>query len=393
MNKEKISPKTQAQQALSRGEWRKALECFQNHCAQEPKDLRSQLKVAELLERLGQKKEAVQNYRKVAEAYAEDGFLLQAISINKMILRIDPSSKDVNDQLARLYAEKTRETKPLHPFPHIPLFSELNEEELQSLLKKVLVKTFPPDTFICREGESGESLLVMSRGEVAITKQTSKGKEIWIRKIGEGDFFGEFGFFTDQRRHANVKAMTECEVLEIHRDELNGIIKHRPHIREVLQQFFRKRVLDLFLACSPLFSSLTPEEREEIFERFHLDKVPGKTILFKGGDPSESLYMIKSGEVEIYTQNPHGKSVILATLRSGNFFGEIGVLLNRPRMAFARTTQPSELLELSKENLEACSFQFSKLQPIWKEISYKRLTRMRELLSQKDVERVREAMV
>ena len=393
MNKEKTSLKIKAQQALSRGEWRNALECFQDHCAQEPQDLRSQLKVAELLERLGQKKEAIQNYRRVAEAYAEDGFLLQAISINKMILRIDPSSKDVNDQLARLYAEKNREAKPLHPFPHIPLFSEVNEEELQSLLKKVAMKIFPPDTFICREGESGDSLLVISHGEVAITKQTSKGKEIWIRKLGEGDFFGEFGFFTDQRRHANVKALTECEVLEIHRDELNGVIKHRPHVREVLQKFFRQRVLDLFLACSPLFSSLTPGEREEVFERFRLYKVPGKTILFKGGDSPKSLYMIKSGAVEIYTQDRHGKSVILATLRSGNFFGEIGVLLNRPRMAFARTTQPSELFELTKGDLEACSFQFSKLGPIWKEISYKRLTRMRELLSQKDVERVREAMV
>ena len=88
-----MSFKEEAQQALSRGEWRKALECFQNHCAQEPEDLRSQLKVAELLERLGQKKEAIQMYRKVAEAYAQDGFLLQAISINKMILRIDPSSQ------------------------------------------------------------------------------------------------------------------------------------------------------------------------------------------------------------------------------------------------------------------------------------------------------------
>jgi CRP-like cAMP-binding protein len=310
-----------------------------------------------------------------------------------MILRIDPSSKDVNDRLAHLYAEKTHATKPLRPLPHIPLFSELEETELRSLLMNVQAKIFPPDALICREGESGDSLLVISRGEVAITKQASKGKEIWIRKLGEGDFFGEFGFFTDRQRHANVKALTECEVLEIHRDELNAIIKCRPRIREVLQEFFRQRVLDLFLACSPLFSSLTPGEREEVFERFRLYKVPVKTILFKGGDSPESLYMIKSGEVEIYTQDRHGKSVTLATLRSGNFFGEIGVLLDRPRMAFARTTQPSELFELTKQDLEACSFQFSKLQPIWKEISYKRLTRMRELLSQKDIERVREAMV
>jgi CRP-like cAMP-binding protein len=393
MNKEKLSLKEKAQQALSRGEWRRALECFQTHCAREPQDLRSQLKVAELMERLGQKKEAIQMYRKVAEAYAEDGFLLQAISVNKMILRIDPSSQDVNDQLARLYAEKTRETKPFHPLPHIPLFSELHEGELQSLLKKVVAKTFSPDTFICREGDEGDSLWVISRGEVAITKQSSKRKEVWIRNLKEGDFFGEFGFFTDHRRHSNVKALTESEVFEIRRDELNEVIKGHPHIKEVLQDFFKERVLDLFLACSPLFSSLTSGEREELFKRFRFQKVPEKTILFRGGDPPDSLFMIKNGEVEIYTQDGHGKRVILAVLRSGNFFGEIGVLLNRPRMAFARTTQPSELLELTKEDLEACSFQFSQLRSAWKDISYKRLARMKELLSQKEIERTREAMV
>jgi CRP-like cAMP-binding protein len=103
--------------------------------------------------------------------------------------------------------------------------------------------------------------------------------------------------------------------------------------------------------------------------------------------------MIKQGEVEIYTQNRNGRRVMLAVLRSGNFFGEIGVLLNRPRMAFARTTQPSELLRLSKEDLEASALQFSELRSVWKEISYKRLTQMRELLSQKDVEKAKEAMV
>jgi len=388
-----MSFKETGQQAFSRGEWRKALECFQIHCAQVPEDLRSQLKVAELQERLGQKKEAVQMYQRVAEAYAQDGFLLQAISINKIILRIEPASQHVNRRLAELYAEKNREVEPLRSSSRIPLFSELNEEELQSFLKNVRMKTFPTDALICREGEEGDSLLVITRGEVAITKQTPRGKEVWIRNLGEGDFFGEFGFFTDQRRHANVTALTESDVLEINRDELNEMLKRHPHIKKVLQNFFRQRVLDRFLACSPLFSTLASGEREALFKRFRLRKVPEKTILFRGGDPSDSLFMIKNGEVEIYTENRRGKRVILAVLKSGNFFGEIGVLLHRPRMAFARTTQASELLELTREDLEACALQFSEVRSVWKEISYKRLTQMRELLSQKDVEKTREAMV
>jgi CRP-like cAMP-binding protein len=388
-----VSFKEKAQKALSRGEWRKALECFQNHCALEPKDLRSRLKVAELLERLGQKGEAVQTYRKVAEVYALDGFLLQAISINKMILRVDPSSQDVNHRLAQLYAEKTREMKPLHPFPHIPLFSELNEQELQSLLSHIQSQTFPKGSLICREGEGGDSLFVISRGEVSITKQMPEGREVRIRNLRDGDFFGEFGFFIDQKRHATVRAITECEILEISRNALSKMIEVHPRLNEVLQNFFKERILDNFFALSPIFSSLASSERGEFMKRFHLREIPEGTILFKGGDPPASLYMVRSGEVEIFTQNRHGEKVSLALLESGNFFGEIGPLFGKPRTANARTTRPTELMEITKEDLNACLLRFPTLQTKLKELSLKRLSQTKELLSQEAVQKAKEAMV
>jgi cAMP-dependent protein kinase regulator len=400
MNKQSIRPdhrrmllKDEAQRALSQGHWKEALEYFQKHSSQEPKDLRSRLKVAELLERLGKKEEAVQVYREVAEAYAQDGFLLKAISINKMILRIDPSSEDVNDRLAQLYTKKALEIKTLQPFPHIPLFSELNEQELQLFLRHIQAKTLQKGVLICCEGEAGDSLFIISRGEVAVSRQKPSGREVWIRNLKEGDFFGEFGFFTDQKRHATVKSMTECEILEISRNELEEIVKTHRRVMEVLQNLFRERVLDLFLALSPLFSSLTSVDREEVFKRFHLRKVPEETLLFKGGEPSNSLYMVKSGEVEIFTQNRQRKKIVLATLGSGNIFGEIGPLFNKPRMASAKTTRPSELFELIKEDLEACLHKFPKLRSALKETSFKRLARVKEILSEEDVEKVKEGMV
>jgi CRP-like cAMP-binding protein len=393
MNKEKRSFKGEAQRALSRGEWKKALECFQMHCAQEPEDLRSRLKVAELMERLGQKKEAAQMYRKVAEAYAQDGFLLQAISIHKMILRIDPSSKDAQDRMVQLYAEKIHETKPLRPLPPIPFFSELNEQELQALLPHIQNKTFMKNCIICQEGERGDSLFVISRGEVGIIKQTPGGREVHVRNLRDGDFFGEFGFFIDQKRHATVKAKTECEVLEISRNELNEMIRVRPRFNEVLQNLFKERILDNFFALSPLFSSLTSQERGEIIKRFHLRKVPEGTIVFKGGDPPGSLYMVRSGGVEIFTQNRQGKKVLLGLLESGNFFGEIGPLFEKPRMANARAIRPTELLEMTKEEFKDCLLQFPNLQMKLKEISLKRLSRTKELLSQEAIQKAKEAMV
>ena len=261
------------------------------------------------------------------------------------------------------------------------------------MLPHVQSKTFLKDSCICQEGEGGDSLFVISRGEVAITRKTPTGREVWVRNLREGDFFGEFGFFIDQKRHATVKAMTECEILEISRNELNEMIKIHPRLNEVLHNLFKERILDNFLALSPLFSSLTSEERGEVIKRFHLLKIPEGTIIFKGGDPPTSLYMVRSGGVEIFTQNRQGKKVILGILESGNFFGEIGPLLDKPRMANARTTRPTELLEMTKEDLKTCLLQFPALQTKLEEISLKRLHRMKELLSQEAIQKAREAMV
>src|SRR4030043_1162800 len=177
-NKERKPFKESAQQAFVRGDWKMALECFQRHCVQEPKDLRSQLKIAELLERLGAKEKGGRTYRKVAEAFVQDGFLLQAISVNKMILRMDPSSKEVNRRLAKLYSERIGEAKPFRPFHQISLFSELTEPELQLLLEYVQIKKFPKDSLICREGDDGDSLYIIIKGEVAIIKRLLRGKEL-----------------------------------------------------------------------------------------------------------------------------------------------------------------------------------------------------------------------
>ncbi len=393
MSKTQTSYKDEAQTALTRGDLKRALENYQNHCLLEPDDLRSQVKIGEVLERLGRREEAIEAYRKTAEAYAQDGFLLQAITVNKMILRIDPSLKEINDRLAQLYIEKSGETPPHQTLPPIPLFSDLTEQELQSLLSRVHANTFPREVYLCREGETGDSLLVISRGEVGIFKRNREGKEVRIHSRKEGDFFGEFSFFTDRKRYASIKTLTECEILEISRNDLDEVIRVHPRVKEVLYNFFTQRVLDFFLALSPLFSSLSHTERREVLRRFHLRSVPEETFLFRRGDPPAFLYMVKRGEVEISTRNLLGQKVVLDVQKSGNFFGELSILLNRPCMTDAKTTRPSELIELAKADFEACLIQFPTLQATIQKISAKRLIRIDEVFSQEWVEKAKEAMV
>ena len=98
--------------------------------------------------------------------------------------------------------------------------------------------------------------------------------------------------------------------------------------------------------------------------------------------------------MEIYTKNRQGKKIVLGRMKSGNIFGEIGPLFNKPRMASAKTIRPSELLELTKVDLDSCLLQFPQIRSTLKDTTIKRLTRMNlEIFSQKKSEKVREAMV
>jgi CRP-like cAMP-binding protein len=58
-------------------------------------------------------------------------------------------------------------------------------------------------------------------------------------------------------------------------------------------------------------------------------------ILFKEGDPSDVVYKIVSGEVEVFMESD-GKTVVLGLMRAGEFLGEMGIVDDQPRSASAR---------------------------------------------------------
>lgn len=58
-------------------------------------------------------------------------------------------------------------------------------------------------------------------------------------------------------------------------------------------------------------------------------------LIFKQGDPSACVYRIVSGEVEIFTELD-GQTIVLGTVKAGEFLGEMGIIEVRPRSASAR---------------------------------------------------------
>jgi hypothetical protein len=104
---------------------------------------------------------------------------------------------------------------------------------------------------------------------------------------------------------------------------------------------------------SPLFEVLNDKERAALIEEMELESHEEGAVIISEGDPGDSMYVISSGEVKVYTRGA-GKSgtVYLAKLGEGDFFGEVSVLTGKPRTATITASQPTELLRLDKEKLD-----------------------------------------
>ena len=74
----------------------------------------------------------------------------------------------------------------------------------------------------------------------------------------------------------------------------------------------------------------------------------GQTI-FHQGDPGDALHIVSSGAVKIVLPSLDGEEAIIATLRSGDFFGELALLDGAPRSATAVALEASETWTLQRE--------------------------------------------
>lgn len=80
-------------------------------------------------------------------------------------------------------------------------------------------------------------------------------------------------------------------------------------------------------------------------------RLPAGTIVFRQGDPGQSIYVIRSGEVRV-VKSANGKHRVVAVLGTGEIFGEMAVLTGRPRSATIQVTRDAELLRIPARRLE-----------------------------------------
>ena len=103
------------------------------------------------------------------------------------------------------------------------------------------------------------------------------------------------------------------------------------------------------LAAIPFFGGLDPGALERVAAGMRARRFRRGEVIFHIGDPGDALFVILSGEVKISLPSETGDEAILATLRSGDVFGELALLDGAPRSASATALSATETVVLPRD--------------------------------------------
>jgi CRP/FNR family transcriptional regulator len=129
-------------------------------------------------------------------------------------------------------------------FKRIPLFSELNEEQLKELAALSLLRKYSKGEVIFNPAQKAESFFILKRGKVKVYK-TSKGKEQIIRIFTPPVIFGEAASFTGENFPAWAEAVEESEVVLIPRNGMIKLLKEDPELGMKLLSVMAQRLVYL----------------------------------------------------------------------------------------------------------------------------------------------------
>lgn len=112
------------------------------------------------------------------------------------------------------------------------------------------------------------------------------------------------------------------------------------------------------MPCNPeelfeveLFKLLDKEDLQALAEVVDSKSISAGEILFHTGEPGDSLFIIKTGEVELFIKDTAGQKIVLSVADEKDIFGELAMLDNKPRSATAMALIDTELLVVEREDL------------------------------------------
>ena len=160
-------------------------------------------------------------------------------------------------------------------FPGIP------KPEAEELVSIGSVNSYPQGNVLCRENAIEDIFFVLLEGQVEVTKTINENEERMLKKLHQGDFFGEMGLIHNAPRAATVVTTTQVKVLEINKSSFDQLLERSSSmslamVHEVSQRLRENdemAIEDLRLKAGELATAYQRLAKEELARREFLTTI------------------------------------------------------------------------------------------------------------------------
>merc|ERR1711910_223882 len=222
------------------------------------------------------------------------------------------------------------------------LFSHLDENERSDIFDAMFPVNALPGEVIIQQGDEGDNFYIIDTGEVEVYVNGEK-----MVTIGEGGSFGELALIYGLPRAATVKASSSTDV------KLWGI--DRDSYRRILMgSTIRKRKMyEEFLSKVSILDNLDKWERLAVADALEATSFEDGDVVVTQGGSGDDFFMILDGSA-IVTQfrNEGDEGIEVGRLGPSDYFGEIALLLDRPRAATVTARGPLKCVKLDRGRFE-----------------------------------------
>jgi cAMP-dependent protein kinase regulator len=354
----------EAAEATATGKYKRALAAYLELERLEPRDAQWAKRAGETYRRLGNHKHAIEAFKRSADRYAQNGFLVQAIAVCKLVLQIDPQHVDTLHRLATMNEQigqgPTRaggmaENNPaLHEDPNVAAIrraSSLSPARAKpSSTPPVVPRTKSKPIAVVR-GAALETV-TLSKEVPAARQRDESAPGIHIIPIDDDPDELEETVLRERGLASSVVIVVEPpdsspfpaepeDPTELDLADIEEVPLPEPRaIGTAARQA---------LAATPLFAGLSSELLEALVGHLTLAALDPGEQLFREGEPGDALYVIVEGEVSVMTEGP--PRVEVQRMGPGAFLGEVALLTDQPRGATVIAVTAAELLRIDRVTL------------------------------------------
>ncbi len=152
-----------------------------------------------------------------------------------------------------------------------PILSVLAREDRQRLSEQCVERTFAKNQVVYVAGEPGDSMLVLTAGELKVCHFSSEGSELILASIMPGEPIGELGMLSHLPRSATVMATKPSAGMMLSRAVIMQLIEERPAVAVAMLQY----LADLTRKMNGLVADLVFLDVHQRVARFLISNTQG----------------------------------------------------------------------------------------------------------------------